>query len=1112
MRCMAGCFLVVMTFGVVMGAQQAAVAPLVRGPVDDSVLTVLRGNTHPLAVAKYDRGMAPDDLPMQRMLLVLKRSSAQETALRKLLDDQQNSASPNYHKWLTPEEFGKQFGAGDADVQAVTAWLTQHGFGPAIVSKGRTVIEFSGTAGQVAKAFHTQIHKYAVAGKEHWANSADPQIPTALTTVVAGVWSLHNFEKKPDLVMSKERFRLVKGPDGKPQATNSSGQHALGPIDYATIYGINPAYQAGIIGNNVNIAVVGRSDINPQDVFDFRSSFGLSGGSFSIVNAGPDPGDLGGNEEAEPVLDSTWSGAVAPGANVSLVVSATTNTTDGVDLSELYIVDNNLGDVMTESFSSCELALGSSALAGVGALAEQAAAQGISYTVSTGDTGSSGCDNLSETVAQNPVAVNGLAATPFNIAVGGTIFNENNQDSKYWNETAGLNTARSYIPEDVWNESCSSSTCTSPNTPNIAAGGGGASTFFLKPAWQSGVANIPADGARDLPDVSLTAAGHDPYLLCIDLSCSQQGELFGISGTSASAPSFAGILALVNQKVGHRLGQPNYVLYRLAAAETLSQCNGSNTSGLPASTCIFNDVTVGNNSVPNTGGTTVYASGVGYDRATGLGSVNVSNLVNKWNSVSFNPSNTTLTLAPQTGITHGSAVTVNITVTKNGGTGGTPTGDVSLIASLNGSSVGVDGFTLASGAVASTTHLLPGGTSYTVIAHYAGDKTYAPSDSAAVTMTVGPENSTTTASALIFDSTGQNLIPFTSTTYGNFIYLRADVAGVSGNGTPSGALDFLEGGNPIEQLTLNSQGNTATPNGIFSLTPGPHAEVAQYAGDGSFNPSSSAAVTFNITQGPTAAALQVVPTANVTPTTQVTLTANISTNSGGAGPGGLVTFKNGSTTLGTSTVSSQAGNVNGAAFGSGTLNTVLPAGTASLSAQYSGDANYAGSATGVVTLTVSADFQVPGTLAPITVASAGQSGTTKLTITGLTGYNGTVNFTPASCSGLPAGAACSFSPTSITGSGSTTITVTTTAGTSNRQVIPGMFLLAGVLLVAVPKRRRWTGLLVLLALTGVMTMVGCGGSSGGGTTGGTPLGNYPITVQASSGAVMHSSTFMLNVN
>jgi len=1116
----AGTLLLVMV-AVVVRAQQAPVAQLVTAPVDDSQLTLLRGNRYPVAIPKYDRGVAPDSLPMERMLLVLKRSTAQETALHQLLDDQQNSASPNYHKWLTPQEFGKRFGIGDADLEAVTGWLLRHGFEVTNVAKGRTVIEFRGTAGQVREAFHTEIHKYAVAGKEHWANSADPQIPTALSQAVAGIWSLHNFEKKPDLVMSKERFHIVKGANGKPEATNGNGQHALGPVDYATIYGIKPVYQASINGNNVNIAVVGRTDINGTDVSDFRSTFLLSGGSFTMVNNGPDPGNLGGGEEAEAILDSTWSGAVAPGANVILVVSATTDTTDGVDLSELYIVDNNLGDVMTESFSSCELALGATQLAGIGALAEQAAAQGISYTVSTGDTGSSGCDDLSETVAVNPISANGLASTPFNVAVGGTLFNENGQDSKYWNPTPGLNTALSYIPENVWNESCAASTCVSPNTPNIAAGGGGVSTFFLKPSWQAGVANIPNDGARDLPDVSLSAAGHDPYLLCYELSCSQQGELFGISGTSASTPAFAGILALVNQKAGHRLGQPNYVLYRLAATETLSQCNASNTAGLPASTCIFNDVTAGTNSVPNVGGSTLYASTTGYDRATGLGSVNVANLVNKWNTVTFNPTTTTLTLAPLTGITHGSAVNVNITVAKNGGTGGTPTGDVSLIASLNGgtNNVGVDGFTLASGSVASTTNVLPGGANYTVTAHYAGDTTYAPSDSAPVTVTVTPENSTTTASALIFDSTGQSLIPFTTTTYGSFIYLRADVAGVSGNGTPSGPLSFLDSGNPLGQYSLNSQGNAATPNGIFGLAPGGHAVRAQYSGDTSFQTSTSAAVNFSITPGATTSALQLSPTANVTPATSVVLTANIGTNSAGLGPSGTVTFLNGSTTLGSSSVVGTNGGVLSGGFfslasGAALLSTTLPAGTASLTAQYGGDANYSGSTTPVSTLTVSPDFQVPTSLNAVTISSPGQSGTTTLAITGQPGYTGTISFTPASCAGLPAEASCSFSPASVTGSGTTTITVSTMAPHANRQVLPGAFLLVGMFLLGVPKRKRWSGLVLLLALAGVLTMAGCGGgsSSGGGTTGGTPLGTYPITVTASSGSLSHTTKFTLNVN
>ena len=169
--------------------------PLINQTVDESQFTTLAGNTHPLARREFDLGIAPGSLPMQRMLLVLKRSPDQETALRKMLDDQQDPASPNYHKWLSPEQYGQQFGPADADIQTVTAWLQSHGFEVG-TTKGRTVLEFSGSASQVQGAFHTSIHKYIVNGEQHWANATDPQIPTALTPAVAGIDSLHNFRKK----------------------------------------------------------------------------------------------------------------------------------------------------------------------------------------------------------------------------------------------------------------------------------------------------------------------------------------------------------------------------------------------------------------------------------------------------------------------------------------------------------------------------------------------------------------------------------------------------------------------------------------------------------------------------------------------------------------------------------------------------------------------------------------------------------------------------------------------------------------------------------------------------------------------------------------------------
>jgi hypothetical protein len=849
---------------------------LITQAVDETQLTTLRGNTHPLARTEFELGTAPATLPMERMLLVLKRGAAQEAALRKLLDDQQDKHSPRYHKWLTPEGFGKQFGPTDEDISTITAWLQSHGFQVG-TTKGRTVLEFSGTASQVQEAFHTTIHRYVVNGEQHWANASNPMIPTALTPAVAGVLTLHNFIKKPTIHFTGERVpaKLVRGRK-KPQVTfpPEDGQpavNALAPSDYGVIYNIPD----GDVGAGVSIGVVGRSNLfnNGQDIQNFRTVIGPDDGGilFNIVLNGPDPGDLGGGEEAEATLDTTWSGALAPVATVDLVVSATTNTTDGIDLSENYIIENDLADVMTESFSACELYATDAQLAGATAMAEQAAAQGITYLVSTGDDGAEGCDDPGVAPATNPISVNYLASTAFNIAVGGTMFNENGDPSKYWGSaTPPAETATSYIPEDVWNESSLTNGLWSgsggASAGNIASGVG-TTPGVPKPSWQSGVEGIPTDGVRDLPDVSLTAAEHDPYLLCLEGSCQQNSEgefyVYFISGTSASAPSFAAIMALVDQETdgtrGYftRQGLANYVLYRLAATQSAypSQCNGSNTSTPPTSNCIFNDVTVGNNVVPGEAGDD-YQAGVGYDLTTGLGSVNVANLLSQWASVTFNPTTTSLALHPTVNITHGSAVNVNITVAPSTGTG-TPTGNVSLLAEngpidCGGNTAATDGGVLTNGSAVFSTHILPGGGPYCVWAHYAGDSTYAPSDSNALQVTVNPELSTTTVSVITANSSGQP-IPFTGGPFGSFVYVRADVSGQSGYGAPTGTVTFTDtfgaipGGNTF---TLNSEGNTANPNGVFIFDTGTHSITANYSGDPSFSPSTSAPpVTFTITPG-----------------------------------------------------------------------------------------------------------------------------------------------------------------------------------------------------------------------------------------------------------------------
>ncbi len=1120
-------------------AQQRYVAPRIHEPLDEGRRIVLKGNVHPLARAQFQVAGAPADLPMDRMLLVLKRSPEQEAALLKLLDDQQDKSSPDFHKWLTPEQFGQQFGPADSDIHAVTSWLQAHGFEVAQVSKGRSVIEFSGTAAQVEEAFHTAINKYVVKGKAHWANANDPEIPASLAPVVAGVHSLHNFYAQPQLVMSGERVRAKVTP-GRPPQVNfpSDGSHALAPADYAVIYNANPALSNGINGQGQAVAVVARSNLfnGGQDVVDFRDAFGASGSFVNIILNGPDPGDLGGGEEVEATLDATWSSALAPFAVVDFVVSAGTNSTDGVFLSENYIIDNNLAPVMTESFGSCEAIITNAQALSISAMAEQAAAQGITYILSSGDSGAEGCDN-GNTVAQGPISVSDLASNPFVVAVGGTQFNENGQDSTFWSnsEGAGGLSAKSYIPEDVWNSSCSSAQC--GGKANTAAGGGGASVIFGKPSWQAGVSGIPNDGARDLPDVSFTASDHDPYLLCLEGSCLPDSNgfitLFAVAGTSGSAPSFAGIMALVNQKTGARQGQANYVLYRLAATETFAQCNGSKTTGLPAATCIFNDVTVGNNAVPGEVGfgspTAKYQSTVGYDLATGLGSINVSNLLNRWSSVAFTATTSTLVLSPTT-FTHGAAANVTIHVAPSSGSG-VPTGDVSLLTGVNTSLQGVTSLTLNAGSVSSTVDDLPGGT-YAVHAHYAGDGTFAGSDSAPTTIMVSPEGSTTALSVFGLNQAG-NIIPFTSEPYGDPAYLRADVAGLSGHGLASGTGNFTDNGGNIGTgiFSLNSEGTASTAQGVFTIPVGQHSIVAHYNGDSGLNASTSAAVPITVTQAPTTTSV-VSNSSSVAQGTPVTLTATVSTTSGGFFPLGNVTFLSGGTpiavpgnpvpTNGTNGRGSIQSGAFTAAQSTASMMTTLPIGQNVITAQYSGESNYTGSISAATTVNVQADFDFTASASTITIARPGGSGTATLTITGQPGYSGIINFSAASCSGLPRESTCSFNPASVTNSGTTTLTLATTAAHSARLESPAWWTtsfgatLAGIFLLGSGSRRRaWRRLLSLIAVSCLITIASCGGgggsSSGGNTDPGTPAGSSMVTVTASNGTLTHMAAITLTI-
>ncbi len=902
-------------------AQAVAIPARITQAIDETQLVRLRGNVHPFARPEFDQGQVPSELLMQRMLLILKRSVEQESALAELMADQQNAASPNYHKWLTPEQFGARFGPSDSDIQTVTSWLQSHGFQVAKVSKGKIAIEFSGTAAQVKDAFRTEIHKFVVNGETHYANASDPQIPAALTPVVHGLAPLNNFRPKPAHHTVGEYTRSIGSTEVKsfkPEFTTSGGFFAIGPTDFAMIYNVLPLWNAtptGIDGSGQSIAVIGTSNINLQDVQDFRTLFGLpTGGATTpvVVVDGSDPGivNTGANlgAETEALIDVEWAGAVARGAQIHLVIAADTDVASGLLLAIFNVIDNNSDPILSLSFGNCEPNLGTNGNSLFLSLWEQAAAQGITVTVASGDAGSAGCEDQTAP-APNPATTglqaNGFASTPFNVAVGGTDFNDNGTQSTYFNATNDPNTllsAKGYIPETTWNESCTNAffgsnpeaNCNSTLAANKAAvitvaGGGGPSHCFTlsgttcsggyaKPAYQllTGLTGMPSDGHRDTPDVSLfSSSGFNKsfYAVCeVDAvtspSCAK-GQAFhflGVGGTSASTPSFAGLMAMVNQKNG-RQGNANFALYKMAQAQFQAgtACN-SVASPLPAAACTFNDITTGTIAMPCAKGTrdcttsvgtdsigvlSGYDTTAGYDFGTGLGSVNANNLVNNWSTAlaTFTSTTTTLSLSPLTGIAAGQNVTVNVTVTPGSGTA-KPTGDVALVSTaLTGE--GVDGFTLDSTGkvVNGTTNQLTGGT-YSVTARYAGDGTFAPSVSAPVTVTVGKAASSAAASVLISVGNG-NFAPFTTGQAPVTLFLQASI---NPNGVllPTGTVNFVDTFNGssttvASNVPVNSGFEAFTLSGISTFVAGTHSIVANYSGDPSFNPSSSPAVTFTLT-------------------------------------------------------------------------------------------------------------------------------------------------------------------------------------------------------------------------------------------------------------------------
>ncbi len=623
----------------VAGSVESPTTSATRAP---SQLVPLPGHVHGLAQPRFDAGEAPDSLQMGGLELVLAQTPAQEQALQQLLAEQQDPKSPQYHHWLTPSQFGARFGASDATVAALSQWLEASGFKVDPLPASRSRLAFHGTKAQVEAALHVQIHLFEVGGEKHFANVTDPEVPANLAQLIIAIRGLHDFYPNSGL---RTRHVTPAAAGAQPQVNyGSSTNHLVGPGDFAVIYNLLPLYAAGGNGGGVTIAIAGQSDIDPSVTSAYWIGFGLSTPPFSSIPVpnGQDPGRTNDKNELEAYLDVEIAGGLAQGATLLLVRDKSALA------AAQYVIDQNLAGILSISFGACESSIGS-ANAAVSTLFQQAASQGITVTVSAGDAGVAGCstDFAQGTLSTSGFAVNGIASTPYDLAVGGTDFDPTQpQDWAAGLAPGTLVSALAHIPEMVWNDTCANplwvkalgytSTNTLCNTatlngqPNllleVAGGGGGLSSCrslinsacaggYPQPSWQNGVAGIHSFGARAIPDVSMLAS---EWVICsyddspCDPTNGNVGTVDVARGTSAAAPSAAAIIAILDQEMSSsaspdgRQGLINPQLYRLAAAEygspqspnsTASACSASLGGGI-GSACVFYNVIAGSNAMP----------------------------------------------------------------------------------------------------------------------------------------------------------------------------------------------------------------------------------------------------------------------------------------------------------------------------------------------------------------------------------------------------------------------------------------------------------------------------------------------------------------------------------
>jgi hypothetical protein len=715
------------------------------GEINNAERAVISGSHPPMARSGHDAGRIPSATRLAGMSLVLKRSDEQETALQTLIAAQQSPSSPLYHQWLTPAAFAARFGMSDVDIEKIKSWLQQEGFAIDGVSRSKNRILFSGSVGQAETAFGTELHYYKTDSTTNFAPSQDVSVPAALSPVVETIANLSSFRPRPHV-------KLKSPQAARPNFTSSqSSSHYLTPGDVTTIYDVKAAYSAGYTGVGQSIAIVGQSSVELSDIENFQSAAGLTTKDPTTVLV-PNSGTaaVSTNDEAESDLDLEYSGAIAKGATIYFVyVGNDTNysTFDAIQ----YAVDTRIAPIISNSYGDCETDLGSADYSTLNGILAQAASQGQSVISAVGDSGSTDCyeDTNLTTEQRTALAVDFPGSSQYVTGMGGSEFpsaDVSSSNTTYWESASGsdvISSALSYIPEQVWDDDSSSN--------GLSSGGGGVSTLTARPSWQTGVTGISSGSYRLVPDISLDASPNNAgFLYCssdetatgISGSCtngfrdSSNDYLTVAGGTSFDAPIFAGMLAIINQQQNSTgQGVVNSTLYTLAASSTTYAS-------------AFHDITSGGNTCSagstycSSAGEADYSAGTGYDEASGLGSVDLYNLMTVWpssTSASLAATTTTLSAADST-LAASTSETITITVAPQSiALSTTPSGTVSIT---------VDGTTEANAptlANGSATYSFASATAgvHVIEATYSGDSTYAAS-SGTITITVGASTTTST--------------------------------------------------------------------------------------------------------------------------------------------------------------------------------------------------------------------------------------------------------------------------------------------------------------------------------------------------------------------------------